>query len=214
MILLQIFWLFIISILIIIFMRYAFSRFNDIWDFQSKSQSDGWDEDLPPIKKRSNFQSRNQSGRWDKGIFKNYLYEFYGRYFDFTGKTNRKNFWITYLLFIILFYIIFFINNDFLLIFFLLSVISPSLALVIRRLRDVGKEPEWIILIIVPFAILLILFWCTKPSNYFSRKPAKANQIDRENTGKKLEDLKNIYDKKLINEEEYNSMRRKILENF
>ena len=234
MILLQIFWFLIITILIIIFMLYVFSRFlgdqkaedlppiNDIWDFQSKSQSDGW-EDLPPIKKRSNFQSRNQSGGWDKGIFKNYLYEFYGRYFDFTGKTNRKDYWTTYLVSSIIGLFLYFIISYRLALLIGFISIIPGISLQIRRLRDIGKSPEWILLNFLPIiGPFLLLFWLAKPSNYFSKRPLNVAFIDSEqviekgisNIENQLEKLKSMLSKKLITEEEYKSMRRKILEDF
>tara|TARA_B100000214_G_scaffold58062_1_gene37508 strand:- start:94 stop:744 length:651 start_codon:yes stop_codon:yes gene_type:complete len=216
-------------------MLYVFSRFlgdqkaedlppiNDIWDFQSKSQSDGWDEDLPPIKKRSNFQSRNQSGGWDKGIFKNYLYEFYGRYFDFTGKTNRTDYWTTYLVSSIIGLFLYFIISPRLMILISFISIIPGISIQIRRLRDIGKSPEWILLNFLPIiGPFLLLFWLAKPSNYFSKRPLNVAFIDSEqviekgisNIENQLEKLKSMLSKKLITEEEYKSMRRKILEDF
>ena len=74
MILLQIFWFLIITILIIIFMLYVFSRFlgdqkaedlppiNDIWDFQSKSQSGASYKEDYTQKELEDFLSRGIRG--------------------------------------------------------------------------------------------------------------------------------------------------------
>ena len=226
MILLQMFSLLIISILSIICTLYVFSRFL----------GDEKEEDLAPINDVSDFQSKSQSGASDKGLLMIYLYEFYGRSFDFSGKTKRDDFWIVQITFIIIGLLLsifcktgneaFGLNNDIVLqisqIYFFISII-PLLSLDIRRLRDTGKEPEWILLYLVPIVgVLILLFWYAKPSNHFSKRPTKVEILDSKKVNKnnrihlenKLEELKSMLDTKIITEEEYKSMRRKILEDF
>ena len=118
-----------------------------------------------------------------------YVKEFWLRAFDFTGKTKRKEFWLTisqafvfYLLIIgfpIGFYIFSEVYNstnsvetvnalskNISYIFWLVAIVNliPSLSIQVRRLNDIGKEPGWVLLSFIPFISFLLIFWYAKPS--------------------------------------------------
>ena len=118
-----------------------------------------------------------------------YVKEFWGRAFDFTGKTKRKEFWLTFLLAFILYFLIFALpigvyvfskilyssdpietvnslsrNISFLSWFIAIVNIIPGLSIQVRRLNDIGKEPGWVLLSFIPFISFLLIFWYSKPS--------------------------------------------------
>ena len=93
---------------------------------------------------------------------------FWTRAFDFSGRTRRIDFWLTVLvnvvisiaLAIIAGFVDFLQNLNGL---FSFAVIIPTISMVIRRLRDAGKEWPWLFLLLVPFigAIWLIIIYCS-----------------------------------------------------
>lgn len=113
------------------------------------------------------------------GFFEYYLWEpIFKRYFDFKGKMPLKQFWINDLLIVPLFTfaVTFFLallvgleymNSSFaeiLYTLFTLFIFIPTLACTIRRLRDAGKNPWWVLISIVPIVgwIWLIVLLCKK----------------------------------------------------
>ena len=121
--------------------------------------------------------------------FSPFFKEFWGRSFDFMGKTNRRRFWLTVLQVSIVYffligipifiYVYASINNssfdadeiesltrNISLISWFGAIINfiPGISLQIRRLNDIGKEPSWVLLSFVPFISLILLFWYSKPS--------------------------------------------------
>ena len=158
--------------------------------------------------------------RWDKRnpFYRYYFKEFWSRAFDFKGKTSRKDFWMEFLfwnlisLLLILCGLSFYIElgwqTPIILIpsIHLIASIIPNISIQIRRLRDAGKSPAWILISLVPLIQLILLFWFACPSQ--SKKKVKSKPSDLEN---KLEEIKNLLDRNIINEEEYKSIRKKIL---
>ena len=121
--------------------------------------------------------------------FSPFFKEFWGRSFDFMGKTNRRRFWLTVLQVSIVYffligipifiYVYASLNNSSLdaneiesvtrnisLISWFGAIINfiPGISLQIRRLNDIGKEPSWVLLSFVPFISLVLIFWYAKPS--------------------------------------------------
>lgn len=78
----------------------------------------------------------------------------------------------------------------------------PSLSLQIRRLRDFGRNPLWVLISLIPFVggILLLIFYLS---------PSKEDIRQR-----KLEGLEELLSKGTIDEEEYKYMRKQILMKF
>ena len=175
--------------------------------------------------------------------FSLFLKEFWGRSFDFMGKTNRRRFWLTVLQVSIFYffligipifiYVYASINNSsldvdeiernisFISWFGAIINFIPGISLQIRRLNDIGKEPSWVLLSLVPFISLILLFWYSKPS--LKKRIAsdrKDSDLDiNEKTGlnnldyaeERLEKLKSMADKGLISNKEYEELKKKTL---
>ena len=173
-----------------------------------------------------------------------YVKEFWGRAFDFKGKTKRKEFWLTFLLAFILYFLIFSLsigvyvfskiyyssdpietvnslsrNISYLSWFIAIVNIIPGLSIQVRRLNDIGKEPEWVLLSFVPFISFLLIFWYSKPS--FKKKSTLVKEQGNISGGSTLNDLdyveegllklESMLGKGVISEEEYEELRKKTL---
>ena len=109
------------------------------------------------------------------------------RYADFQGRSKRTEFWLFYL-FITIATIISTIIDIWIGLFdhtagigllsgvFSLAVITPSIAVGVRRLHDIDRSGWWLLLSIIPAigSIWLLIFWCqkgTKGSNKFGEDP-------------------------------------------
>ena len=102
--------------------------------------------------------------------------EFFGKYADFKGRTNRKNFWLAFLGIVILSFVVSFVLTfvggllgdtassiaSILVFIYELAIIIPCLAIEVRRLHDIGKSGWWILLCLVPVVgfIVLLIFYC------------------------------------------------------
>ncbi len=94
---------------------------------------------------------------------------FFTRAFDFTGKTNRFDFWIVALIYSAINIAIDLENTpNTVQNVYLAVVLVPWLSLITRRLRDSGYKLIWLWRAIIPFYILfqiwIILFWLARPS--------------------------------------------------
>ncbi len=96
--------------------------------------------------------------------------DYWKRAFDFKGKTKRKEFWWAILGLIIVNQIVSFLPDSFKVFIglYVLANIVAGISLNIRRLRDVGKNWQWIFINLVPFlgGIVMIIFLCY-PSDSF-----------------------------------------------
>ena len=160
-----------------------------------------------------------------------YLGEFWKHSFDFSGKTNRREFWITQGLLVLLYIPLISISiclfldindvwtnyNSFELIGVLpyisvsiygLGFVSliPSISLQVRRLRDAAKNPWWILIIFVPYLgwIVLLVFYLSP-----SRKKKVPMTLQE-----KLDVVEDLLNKGTIDEEEYKHLRKKILTKY
>ncbi len=92
---------------------------------------------------------------------------FWTRAFDFSGRTKRSAFWFALLDNLIISVILAIITSQisfFGVIYnlFFFAVIIPTISLIVRRLRDAGKEWPWIFIGLVPIigGIWLIVLYC------------------------------------------------------
>ena len=165
-------------------------------------------------------------GRYFNRRRKDYLGNFYKNSFNFLGKTSRRDFWITqgFLLYFYLFYFIvgllIYNPNNYedpnealfaaiwifsLLIFFSVISLIPNFAIQVRRLRDAGINPFWILIIFIPYIGQIPLFiLCAYPSR---KKRLPITLRDR------LSEIEDLLTKGTIDEEEYKYMRKQILIN-
>ena len=90
----------------------------------------------------------------------------------------------------------------------LIISIIPNISIQIRRLRDVGVKPVFILIGFIPLVNLVLLFCYLQPSNSYDQNKLKT-KVSKEEI--RLEELKSMLDRNVINEEEYKSMRKKTL---
>ena len=98
--------------------------------------------------------------------------DFWTRYLDFEGRTNRSDFWLTVLVNVIIGFILQYViefdtsilANLFYFIFSIMLLI-PGIAMSIRRLHDIGKSGANLLLGFIPLIgpIILTIFYC-RPS--------------------------------------------------
>jgi uncharacterized membrane protein YhaH (DUF805 family) len=147
-----------------------------------------------------------------------YQKEFWKRSFDFDGETSRKSFWTVFGWNLLIELILVFIglgtslesskkelSNYFVLVpFYGYIVISliPNISIQIRRLRDLGKNPLWILINFVPLVggIILLIFY------------GSISKEDRRE--RKFQLIEDLLSKGKIDEEEYKYMRKQILLKF
>ena len=95
--------------------------------------------------------------------------DYWAKAFDFTGRTNRYDFWIVIFILIVISSIIDLENMP-------LTVqniwaaawLIPSVSIIIRRLREAGYQFAWLWRSLIPFYFLfqvwILFFWLFKPS--------------------------------------------------
>jgi len=93
------------------------------------------------------------------------LIEAYGaawtRSFDYEGRSNRGDYWWFVLANLIVSVILVFVSDKLQGLYSVASIV-PSIPLVVRRLRDIGKPWPWIFIGLIPIigAIWLIVLFC------------------------------------------------------
>jgi hypothetical protein len=97
-----------------------------------------------------------------------YLDPITANYFNFSGKTPRKAFWM-YMLFSFVFTfglaVVSLMTRSFWPIqLFSLGILLPDLGIKVRRLHDVGKSGWWFLVAFVPFGAFYLLYLWAQPS--------------------------------------------------
>ena len=94
------------------------------------------------------------------------------RYFDFSGRSTRAEFWwwilFGFLVAIVLTIVDNILGTGVLAGLWGLATLIPGLAVTVRRLHDINKSGWWLLLgflswLIIPFIVLLV--WCIRPSS-------------------------------------------------
>lgn len=96
-------------------------------------------------------------------------------YFNFGGRTNVKGYWMA-----VLFNVIAMVFLGFLVVFsklfailyviYVIAIIIPSVALIVRRLHDINKSGFWFFISFIPFGGILLLIWfCSSSVNENNR---------------------------------------------
>ena len=181
--------------------------------------------------------SENQPDRPEKSEIDHppLFVEFWQKSFNFTGKTNRRDYWITVLqlgficLLVLSLALLHILNSsntlegltEFSINFgWTVAIVTfiPNLAIQVRRLNDIGKEPAWVLLSFVPFLSLILIFWYAKPSLKNKSNSNSELEVDNTNqfnnldkTEERLEKFKVMLEKDLITSEEYKKLKRKLL---
>ena len=182
--------------------------------------------------------SENQPDRSEKSEIDHppLFVEFWRKSFNFTGKTNRRDYWITVLqlgfiyLFVLSLALLHSLNSsntlegltEFSINFgWTVAIVTfiPNLAIQVRRLNDIGKEPAWVLLSFVPFLSLILIFWYAKPSqnSQLNENKKRSDYIningfdELAEAEEKLAKLKSMLERGVISAQEYEELRKKTL---
>lgn len=83
----------------------------------------------------------------------------FSKYVTFEGRASRSEYW-WFILFILIGQVVLLFVFEPLSLIFLLAVLLPNLAVVVRRLHDVDKSGWWYLIFLVPLiGGLLLLYW-------------------------------------------------------
>lgn len=104
------------------------------------------------------------------------------RYFDFSGRARRSEYWMFFLVVFVLSLVAIFIDTAVLggggILYAIVAIahLIPNLSVAVRRLHDVDKSGWWLLISVIPLigAILLIVWACTDGtpgSNRFGPNP-------------------------------------------
>lgn len=105
-------------------------------------------------------QNQEQNGNDSNRVFMLDFYpQFWTKAFDFEGRTKRIDYWKILLVNFILGIILLKFTPSALYYLFAIASICPGLAMNIRRIRDTGRQWQWILLLLIPFLGPLWLIW-------------------------------------------------------
>ncbi|MFB4423190.1 DUF805 domain-containing protein [Streptomyces sp. QL37] len=114
---------------------------------------------------------------WYLAVLKNYA--------GFGGRARRKEYWMfvlfNFIAAVVLSVLGLAIDSQIPYIIYLLAVIIPTIAVVVRRLHDTGRSGWWILISFVPLVggIILLVFMCTEGArevNEYGPNPKLAPQ--------------------------------------
>jgi uncharacterized membrane protein YhaH (DUF805 family) len=87
------------------------------------------------------------------------------KYWYFKGRASRKEFWCFALFFLIIHIIAFQNLNDGAYLLFSFFLAPPAWGVAVRRLYDMGKSSNWVLLAFIPYiGPIILLIWFTKDS--------------------------------------------------
>jgi len=110
-------------------------------------------------------------------------------YVNFNGRASRQEYWMFFLFNLIFLFIAISVDGylglGFLTILYYLAVFFPTIAVIVRRLHDIGNSGWWILISLIPFigSIWLIVLLCTDSNpneNDYGPSPKAAPILDEE----------------------------------
>ena len=103
----------------------------------------------------------------------------YRKFFDFSGRATKSEYWWFQLYAIIIYVMLFFFQGDLVFVFSILSIANtiPLWAAAVRRLHDTDKSGWFVLISFIPiiglFIIYLLIVDGSKGKNRFGPKPKK-----------------------------------------
>ena len=106
-----------------------------------------------------------------RGFDMEFYKQFWTRYFDFNGRTGRKDYWMTVLVNVAILFTLIFVSAatgstaiTFLYAVLWLAMLVPSISMVVRRLHDTGRSGAWFFICFVPIigSLILLFFLVTR----------------------------------------------------
>lgn len=92
------------------------------------------------------------------------LKQFFLRYKDFSGRTGRREFWMTTLI-LLVFTLAISVFGGFLAMLWTTAIAIPSIAMDVRRLHDTGSSGKALLVGLIPyFGIVAVIYLLTRPS--------------------------------------------------
>lgn len=91
-----------------------------------------------------------------------YYLKFWENYFNFSGRSQRAEYWTPLLINSFLFIILVSLEMRFIAGMFILSQVIPSWSVSVRRLHDIGKSGWWLLLWIVSLLLYQYTFYILK----------------------------------------------------
>jgi uncharacterized membrane protein YhaH (DUF805 family) len=85
-------------------------------------------------------------------IIMNWYFKVLKQYADFNGRARRKEYWYFVLVNFFVGIILTLINADVISYIYSIAILIPSLAVVVRRLHDIGKSGWMILIALIPLA--------------------------------------------------------------
>lgn len=94
---------------------------------------------------------------------------------------------------------------------FLLGNIIVQLSIRVRRLRDISKKWTWMFIHLIPILGILFfeLYFMTRPSKHKDKKNEEL--MEEKSLKEKLADIQELFEKKLISEDEYKNLKSTLL---
>ena len=103
----------------------------------------------------------------------------YKKFFDFSGRASKSEFWWFQLYVFIIYVLMFFVQGDLALVLSILGIVTiiPIWAASVRRLHDTDKSGWFVLISIIPIlglaVIYLLILDGSKGKNRFGPKPKK-----------------------------------------
>lgn len=104
----------------------------------------------------------------------------FSKYFDYTGRARRKEYWYYQLFFGIVIIAAAFITNnmnssqgDYLFMAVAIILYLPFISVTARRLHDTGHSGWWMLISSIPIVGLILLYWLIKGSENGTNKYGK-----------------------------------------
>jgi uncharacterized membrane protein YhaH (DUF805 family) len=112
---------------------------------------------------------------WQKCVLKNYI--------NFNGRARRKEFWMFTVANAAISIVIGLLNATTLSYLFSLALLLPSLAVWTRRLHDIGKSWQWLLLLIIPLiGWIILIVWAVREGepdeNQYGSNPKLIDEIE------------------------------------
>jgi uncharacterized membrane protein YhaH (DUF805 family) len=93
----------------------------------------------------------------------NYFIKALRHSFDFNGRATKSEFWY-FVLFEILTLLVIGIFSTTLYALAGLIMLIPAMAVMVRRIHDIGRSWKWLLLTLIPVVGLVVLYWLIQPS--------------------------------------------------
>ena len=98
--------------------------------------------------------------------------QFWTKAFDFKGRTKRIDFWKIIIVNIVLAILLSKFTPVYFYFIFVIASICPGLSMNIRRIRDTGKQWQWIFISLIPIVGSLWMLWIQCQPSFSSEKAA------------------------------------------